>query len=279
MTPIVIALVVLQGAAWTFSPESVTVGDTIWLDRRVSVEPGAHARLEPLEATNAIEPLLDPRATTGEGTLTVRYAVAAFQSGRLSVVMPAIEVQYPDGRAVVFPSETVSVTVRSVLPPVDSLPDPKSSLGPLAREQTRWWPLVVLVALSLVGIAVLVVRRARPKPRPSWAVPTGEPVPIADKRWADAGEGRAVAAAVADALRVRIAAALPAAARHLDAEECLAVVRRERPDWPLHDLGDVLRTLQRARFAPAVPDDIWELGRRADALARQLRGGNGTGET
>lgn len=278
MIPIALALV-LQGVAWTVSPESVTVGDTIWLDRRVPAEPGAHARLDPLEATDRFEPLLDPRAMTEDGTLAVRYAVAAFRSGRLSVVLPAIEVQYPDGRAVVFPSDTVPVTVRSVLPQDDPRPDPKLSLAPLARERTRWWPLVALVALTLVGIAVWVIRRMRPKPRPRWVVPGSEPVPIADERWAHAGEGRAVAAAVADALRVRIAAALPAAARHLDPEACLEIVRRERPDWPVQVLGDVLRSLERARFAPAVPNDIWELGRRADAVARQLRSGNGTGET
>jgi hypothetical protein len=278
MTPIFLSLT-LQMTAWTVSPGQPTVGDTIWLDRQFAVESGAHARLEPLEATDQIQPLLDPRARTTDGTLTVRYGVAVFQPGRVPVAIPAVEVQYPDGRAVVFPADTLVVDVSSVLPQVDPLPDPKLSLGPLARDPNRWWPLVALVALTLVGVTAWGVKRRRPKQRPPWGVPIGDPVPIADERWAKAGEARAVAAAVADALRFRIATALPGAARHLTVEECLEVISRERPKWPLRDLGDVLRSLERARFAPAVPDDVWELGHRADALARQLRGENGSGET
>jgi hypothetical protein len=99
------------------------------------------------------------------------------------------------------------------------------------------------------------------------------PVPV--ERWVAAGELRAVAAAAGETLRSTLARVAPEADRSLEAEGAIRVLERTRPDWPLRELADVLRALERATFAPAVGEDVMGVARRADALARDLaaRGG------
>jgi hypothetical protein len=84
------------------------------------------------------------------------------------------------------------------------------------------------------------------------------------------GEARAVAAVAADRLRERIARLVPEADRSLATEECLSVLDAKRPDWPLRDLADLLRGLDRARFAPAVQSEVAQLVRQVDEMVRDL---------
>jgi hypothetical protein len=84
------------------------------------------------------------------------------------------------------------------------------------------------------------------------------------------GEARAVAAVIAERLRGRIAALVPEAGRGLSAEECLTVLAQRRSEWPIRDLGAVLRELERARFAPAVGDDVVALAQQVDDLLGTL---------
>ena len=43
-----------------------------------------------------------------------------------------------------------------------------------------------------------------------------------------------------------------------------------RPNWPFGELGDVMRTLERASFALAIPSDVIALADAAEVLAHSL---------
>ncbi|NIM48317.1 MAG: hypothetical protein GTN62_01595 [Gemmatimonadales bacterium] len=269
MTAIVL-LVLLQTSTWAVSPDRVTVGDTVRLVRRITTAPDVQARLQPLVASVAVEPLSAPRAAWAEGTLTILYTVALFDSGRQAVAMPPSELLYPDGRVETLAGDTAWVNVVSVLPVQDTLPSPMPSLEPIARELTRTAPLVGLVLAVIGATVVWGFARRRTRPRPGAADEEVEAVGPAVDRWVSAGESRAVAAVTADRLRERVAALLPDAGRHLDTEECVEVLRRVDPGWPVRELTDILRALERARFSPAVPSDVLEVVDQADNLMERL---------
>jgi hypothetical protein len=67
-------------------------------------------------------------------------------------------------------------------------------------------------------------------------------------RWADDGEYRAVANLAAARLRSAIAQRVPSAHPGLDTDRLLAELAAMRPDWPLDELGRLLRDLDDARF-------------------------------
>jgi hypothetical protein len=267
---VLFAVAVLQLSTWVVSPMYVTVGDTVRLVRRISAAPDVQARLRPLSATSALEPLTQPRAAYAEGDLTMLYSVALFEPGRHAIAMPPAELLYPDGRVETIPGDTAWIEVASVIPVEDTLPTPRAAADPLVRNPSRVIPLLVLFGLVLGAAAAWGVARRRTRPRPGPGgvdVELGEP-PI--ERWVTAGESRAVAAVTADRLREHIAPLIPQAGRHLDTEECLRVLNDEVPEWPLRETGEVLRALERARFAPAVPSDVVEVVEQADRLKERL---------
>ena len=88
-------------------------------------------------------------------------------------------------------------------------------------------------------------------------------------RWADAGESRAVAAVAPARLRAQIATRMPAAHAGLDTEDVLRAVAG-RFDWPLAELGDLLRSLDEARFGHTAFPDTTGLARWAEAMAPRL---------
>ena len=89
-------------------------------------------------------------------------------------------------------------------------------------------------------------------------------------RWLSAGEGRAVASLAAERLRARIETAVPAAAGALGDGARAELVAAERPEWPIQELEDVLLALERARFAPLVPDDAIVLADRVEVLLHEI---------
>jgi hypothetical protein len=112
--------------------------------------------------------------------------------------------------------------------------------------------------------------RRREKGRQVFALPPaggGEP-PL--ERWADAGESRAVAAAATARIRWAIAERLPAAHVGLDTEDLLRVVRAAGPAWPLGELGDLLRSLDEARFGERTFPDALGLARWAGEVEPRL---------
>ncbi len=263
-------LIALQAPVWSAAPGAATVGDTVRLVRRLSAPPDVQARLQTLDASPLLEPLSPPRAAYAEGALTILYTVALFQPGEHAIPMPSAELLYPDGRVETVLGDTAWITVASVLPADDHVPPALPALAPVTRAARTPLPLIVMTCAVLLGTVAwgAARRRTGPVAPDDPAAAARPPAPV--DRWMSAGEPRAVAAVTADAMRGLIAELVPQAGRHLDTEECLEVLRAAEVDWPLRDLSELLRALERARFSPAVPSDVVELVEQAERLAERL---------
>ncbi len=266
----VVLAAVFQAAGWTVTPATVTVGDTVRLVRQIPASPDVVPRVPQLQQTAAVEPLSDPVVGYTEGVVRVVFTVAFFEPGDHSVAMPVIELLDADGVVERVPGGTARVTVASVLPTRDPLPDPKPSLGPLARNRLRPELLMAFIAASVALIVAVLILRQRRDARPEWRLPSYEPEEPRLLTWIRAGEPRAVVAAAADGLRFRIAAVVPDAGSQLTTDECMHVLEQQQPAWPLREIKELLRALDRARFAPAIPTDVIELAEHAKQLSGQL---------
>ena len=257
-------LALTQAAAWTVWPPIVTVGDTVQLIRRLQVPLEVRARVQPLTASAVVEPLADPTVTHDSGGMLVWYRVTLFEPGRQPVAMPTVELLRPDGSIEPVPGDTAWVVVRGTVVGLDSSPRP--SLSPLPRTPRRLDRVILLGTVVVVGAAWWAASRRRgrrtPPPLP---IATASPPPSL-MRWVSAGELRGAATVVTERLRRRIVELVPEAGRSLSVEDCLTVLADRRPQWPLGDLGEVLRALEPARFAPAVPGDIAILADQADGV-------------
>jgi hypothetical protein len=268
MTTVAALLLVAQAAGpWTVTPDTPTVGDTVIVWR--AFVQATSARVRPLAGTAVLEPLSDPVAVAARGGVIVRYAVALFAPGRHALPMPDVDVLQPGGVSETVPGDTAWITVSAVLPPGDTLPPPRPSLGPLPRGERRVFPVALLVGAALSASAAWwrVRRRRGPPvgPPPAAEAPADAPL----DRWLAAGEARAVAAVAADRLRRAIGRVEPRAHCALSGDEVLAVLREAQPDWPLDDIAATLGALERARYAPAIPADLMGLVEQAAALAQQ----------
>jgi hypothetical protein len=268
MSAVAALVLAAQAAApWSVTPPAPSVGDTVVLWRAFAGATVARAR--PIAGTPVVEPLTDPSVEPARGGTIVSYRVAFFAPGSHGLVMPDVELLASGGVSETVAGDTAWVTVRSVLPPGDTLPPPRPSLGPLPRGERRLLPLVMLLGLVLSGSAGWWIVRRRRGPGGAIALPPEAPPPPPLERWLAAGEARAVAVVAADRLRQAIAIAEPRAHRGLAGDELLAVLGAARPDWPLSDLGDTLGALERARYAPAIPADLMSLVEQADELVRR----------
>ena len=257
-------------ATWAAAPASVTVGDTVYLTRTLPASPQVRVRPQPLASTAVVEPLADPVVELLGDVLVLRYAVAVFEPGVQRIAMPQVELFYPDGNTETVLGDTALVRVRSVLPPGDSVPPPRTSLAPLPRPRRSGTAAVMLVSLVVAGTGawVIVRKRVGPRPRPLEAIAPVVTAPL--RAWVEAGELRAAAAALADQLRRTVAGLEPGAEAGLPTEALLAVLRRRCPGWPLAEIEDVLHALERARFAPAVPHDVLSLAEQVGMLTERL---------
>jgi hypothetical protein len=268
---VVAAPAVGQGPGiWSASPPSVTVGDTVYLSRTLPASPRVRARPQPLPSTPVVEPLADPVVEVRGDLLEIRYAVAVFEPGPQRIAMPSIELFYADGNTETVLGDTAVVRVRTVLPSGDSVPPPRTSLAPLPRPRRNGTPPVVLLSLMAAVVGAWAISRKRVAPRPHPPGPDGSAVSAPLRAWVEAGEVRAAAAALADRLRGRIAGLEPAADAGRSTEALLAVLRRRCPGWPLAEVEEVLRALERARFAPAVPHDVLLLEEQVGLLIERL---------
>ncbi len=271
MIPALAVLLLAQGpATWTAYPSSATVGDSVSLTRTLPAPPGVRARPQPLPRTPLVEPLTDPVVEQRGDVLTVRYMVALFEPGDQRIPMPAVDLFYLDGNTETVLGDTAVVRVHSVLPSEDSLPAPRPSLAPLPRPITDRAPVLLLVGLVAVGTGAWALARRRVRPRPAapeeGAASAGPPLHV----WVEAGELRAAAASVAEQLRRTLARLEPAAGVGLPTDAVLAALRLRRPAWPVNEIEELLRALERARFAPAVPSDVLLLQEQAETLVERL---------
>jgi hypothetical protein len=262
--------VIWQVASWHADPNRVTVGDTVVLEREVVVtDPAAGLNLQPLESSDLLESLAAPQLIRAADGFVARYTMALFQPGEHTIEMPDLELLYADGRTETLMGGTAFLTVLSVLPESDSLPPLRAFRPPVMRNVTRTIPTALLV-ISVVALTTVwgAVRR-RSQPRPAWErVDDADDPPV--MRWIAAGEHRAVATVATHRVRSRVARLLPQAGQSLHIEEWLQVIETQRPDWPQRNLGDVMRALERASFAPAIPSDVIALADEVETLLQLL---------
>src|SRR5256886_1352153 len=155
-------------------PSSPTVGDTIWLERTITVPAGWRVRAGKLELAADVEPLGDPAVLRSPTGWVVRYPVVAWSPGPHRLELPPIWRLGPDGRADSTTGGAATLSVASVLPDTLRRPEPKGLIGPLRLERRN--PLPPLVAAVLAaGVVVAGIAWRRRSPREVAAPP---PVPL-----------------------------------------------------------------------------------------------------
>jgi len=265
-----VVLAALQGAAWRASPPGATVGDTIVLERVVPAATGARARTRRLEASELVEPLGTPEVLLVPEGLQVRHHVALFAPGVHALSMPVIELLHPDGTVEVVLGDTAFVRVAAVIPDSLETPVPMASQAPIGRPARRPGRAAAPVAAVLVLLGLWLAWRLRHRREVHAQAPPAAAAEFPLMRWLGAGERRAVATVAVHRLRTAVAAQVPDAAHAPSATEWAATLAAARPAWPVDELADVLRALERARFAPLGADDLAELVDRADVIAGRL---------
>jgi hypothetical protein len=258
------------GGAWSATPARPTVGDTIWLERTVTVAPGWRVRAGKFEPGQQMESLGDAAVLASSGGWVVRYPVVAWSPGKMTVDMPPLWHLGADGTADSVSGGNAVIDIASVIPDSVRSPGPQPALGPLRLVRTSPIPLLAALLLAVGSLVALVAWRRRAPRRVGAAPPFALDPTVADSRWLAAGEPKAVAARAAYRLRSAIAHAIPDAHEALSTSECLAAVERARPDAPLRELRDLLGLLDQVAFATAHAVDVAPLCARAQALARRL---------
>lgn len=260
---------VVQDTGWTARPATPTVGDTVWLERRLTAPAGWSVRPGRLAPGGAVEPLGDPVALRDSSGWVVRYPVVAWTAGPHAVTLPVLWRLGPGGEADSAEAGLAAFTVASVLPDTGT-PAPRPARDPLrqGRHGVGFPAVAVVLAAGLLAGAVR-WRRRRPRPeRPAAQVPVEREVP--DRDWIAAGERAAVAARAAAELRAAVARAVPTAHAGLTTEECLATLARARPAVALEAVTATLRTLDGVAFGGAPGTDVAALAVQARALARKI---------
>ena len=257
---IALLLVLWQGAA-------PTVGDTVWVTRRVRVPAGAVVRPTPWPDTPDadVQPLGPPVMVRRGDSVEIRYALVAWTSGEHRLAIPGPAILGPGAASDSLGDVAVTLYIQSVLP--DSLdPDSVQAQPPASTvggTETSWVPLLEWALFGLAaGAGALWLGRRRRRTLGPGPVPA-PPAPDA-LRWARAGELRVAQATALARLRATVAHAVPAAAVSLDTDSCLRRLRPLRPEWPLLELEGLLVSLEAERFAPGEGDP--DLVDRAEAL-------------
>src|SRR5437867_12697224 len=145
-------MLVVQANGWVATPSQPTVGDTIRLERTVSVPPGWRVRAGNLASATEAEPLGDAIVVPASGAWVVRYAVVAWTPGEISLDMPPLWRLGADGTADSLPGGTAAFRVASVIPDSVKAPAPQPAVGPLRLARTS--PIPTLAAMILAAGAL-----------------------------------------------------------------------------------------------------------------------------
>jgi hypothetical protein len=252
-----------------------TVGDTIWLSRTVALPAGRTPRPADWRPDDPVELLAPPAVTSRGDSVTIAYPVVIWRAGDQAVEIPGPLLLGADGDVDSLPPQHVTLRIASVLPrvPADSVLAPQPRADYVPRGTQSLVPLLLALAIAAVVLAPLHWwwRRRGPAAAPAREPPRAASVPLG--RWADAGETRAVAASVTTGLRTTIARHTPSAHRGLDTDTLLTQLAADRPEWPLADLGSLLRALDEARFGADPAADPLALARDTTDLEGRLAGG------
>jgi hypothetical protein len=251
-----------------------TIGDTVWLSRAVAVPEGYAVRAADWDPDDPVELLGRARVTVRGDSAVIAYPVVLWRPGQHVVDLPGPLLLGPGGTVDSLRSERLRLEVSSVLPsvPNDSVlsPQPRASL--VAQHVVSLGPVGILwaVALALLLPVHLWWRRRGKPTRVQPSVIDADTLEPQLSRWADAGEYRAVASVSAARLRAAVAERVAAAHPALDTERVLAELAAARPEWPLEELGDLLRALDDARFGHTPSLDALELSRSTIRLRDRL---------
>ena len=252
-----------------------TVGDTIWVSRTIAVPPGHTLRAGDWRPDDPVEVLGPPRIVERGDSTGILYPIVVWRAGTHVVDVPGPLLLGSGGGVDSLPPLKVTLQIASVLPqvPADSTLAPQPGADVVPRGIRSILPVLLAIALAIVLLAPLHWwwRRRGPKTPAAAAASLKVAPPIG--RWADAGESRAVLASVTAGLRTAIAVRTPSAHRALDTATLLAHLEAERPDWPVDEIGLMLRTLDEARFGLGGRFDVLALARAASALESRLMAG------
>jgi len=259
-----------SGGEWRTTPARPTVGDTVWIERRFPLPAGWRLRPGRLDSREEIESLGEPTVSRGAEQWTVRYPVTAWTPGSHTVSIPPVWRLGPDAQADSVLGGSATFVVQRVIPESAAAPTPRPALEPLRAEQRHDLRPVLLAVLGAgASLAAALWWRRRPPRRLSEPPGDASKTEVADARWLEAGESRAVAARAAGRLRGALAAAVPEAHLGLSTADCLAAAQRSRPQT-FSELEAVLMALDHVAFATASEADVVRLADRAMALAGAL---------
>jgi hypothetical protein len=202
----------------------------------------------------------------------ITYPVVIWRPGSQTIDVPGPLLLGPGGTVDSLAGQRVRLEIGSVLPKVapDSELTPQPAAAFVERNSVSPAPLVLLWVIALLLLLPLHLwwrRRGKPAPPPARPALHSDP-PLA--RWADDGEYRAVANVSAMRLRTAVAQRVAGAHPGLDTERLLSELAAVRPEWPLVELGDVLRALDEARFGLASPSETLDLSRSSTELRERL---------
>lgn len=245
-----------------------TVGDTIWLTRRVEAPPGAEVRAPAWTPEDGLSLLGRPVIHAEGGTTVIAWPAVAWTSGTREISVPGPVIIRADGVTDSLPAETQTLVIASVLPdsvPVEKLP-PQPEAGIVMERITSPWPVLVAVLAALLIIAPLVWWWRRRGPTAA-SIPVAVHPPVWPlSEWSDSGEGRAVAAVAARNLRTTLVRLLPGTPPGLVTSRLIRIMREQRPAWPIAELARVLEALESVQFSAATPAAVLALASEAEEL-------------
>jgi hypothetical protein len=245
-----------------------TVGDTIWLTRRVTTPPGAEVRAPAWTPEEGLALLGRPIIRTEGGTTVISWPAVAWTAGRRTISVPGPVIIRADGVTDSLPAEAQVLEVASVLPdstPIDKIP-PQPEAGIVLERITSPWPVLVAVLAALLIIGPLAWWWRRRGPVAGAAPGTVHPPVWPLSEWSESGEGRAVAAVAARNLRTTLVRLLPGTPPGLVTSRLIRIMREQRPAWPIADLSRVLEALEAVQFSSATPAAVLALASEAEEL-------------
>jgi len=179
---------------------TVTVGDTVWIERAVGSVGSSVLRPQVWTVGTVGQQLGPAEVRIGAAGAVIRYALVLWYPGEHLLTMPGPVVVKRDGSSDTLPPSSVRVRVTSVLPAGAqrvTLP-PKPARTPVSLAERSLLPLaaILLLIALLWGVGAWLWRRRGPLPssRPT-AIPSKPAAqvfhdPQTLSRWAAAGEHR-----------------------------------------------------------------------------------------
>jgi len=267
-------VIALLAASLMLQGTAPTVGDTVWLGRTVRVPAGYAVRATDWEPADPIELLGRGRVVLTGDSARVSYPVVLWRPGPHTIELPGPLLLGPGGTVDSLAPVRVSLEVRSVLPsaPPDSSLAPQPRAGLVSRTVVSLTPVALLWLLAAILLLPLHLwwrRRGKPA-RATPPVVWSDPLEVPLARWADAGEYRAVANVAAARLRVAVEQRVSSAHSGLDTERVLAEIAAARPQWPLQELGHLLRALDDVRFGVLPSSEALRLSRATIEMRDRL---------